>query len=707
MPAVFIITGAAYNPVGGPCFTTKGIDKTDFSKEDFAMENSGILFGTAYYEEYLPYDRLEEDMRMMTEAGFNTIRIGESTWSVEEPCPGEYDFSHIDRVINAAAKHGLNVIVGTPTYAVPHWLVQLDPDVMVTTKNGRANYGARQNMDITNPTYRHYAEGVIRAMVSHTADYPNVIGFQIDNETKHYGTAGDKVLVLFKRWMKERYGTVENVNRSLLLYYWSNSVTRFEDLPDPCGTINGSYACEFEKFQRKLAEEFLMWQSDIVKEYKRPDQFITQNFDYEWRSFGAPGQQDGYSFGIQPDICHYESAKAMTLIGTDTYCFDQDKLTGKEIAFGGDLMRSLRQNNYLVLESQAQAFKDWLPYPGQLRLMAYSHLASGACGVMYWNWFSIHNGLESYWKGILSHDFEPNPTYEEIKSLGKELKELAPRLQGLKKENRIAMVISTESVNALKWFPTDKDLSYNDVVHWIYDALYEMNLECDVLFAQEKDWSRYDMLIFPQLYCVHRELVERVREFVEKGGTVFATFRSFFADKRCKIFADRQPHNLTDCFGMSYNQYTRPVNVTVDDVEAEYWMELLKPDTAETIASYGHKYWGKYAALTRNCFGKGKAWYLGTMVPAEKLKEYLLLAARDAGITPCPVQWPVILRRGINEAGERLHYFFNYSDRDIKVVSHVGGTDLLTDIRYEEGQEITLKDWGVSILAEDNMDNKK
>ncbi len=79
MPAVFIITGAAYNPVGGPCFTTKGIDKTDFSKEDFAMENSGILFGTAYYEEYLPYDRLEEDMRMMTEAGFNTIRIGEST----------------------------------------------------------------------------------------------------------------------------------------------------------------------------------------------------------------------------------------------------------------------------------------------------------------------------------------------------------------------------------------------------------------------------------------------------------------------------------------------------------------------------------------------------------------------------------------------------------------------------------------------------
>ncbi|MDO5391922.1 MAG: beta-galactosidase [Eubacteriales bacterium] len=664
------------------------------------MVNQNIIFGAAYYEEYLPYDRLEKDMQMMVDAGFNTIRIAESTWSVEEPRPGEYDFSHVDRVINAAARYGLNVIVGTPTYAVPYWLVQLDPDVLATTASGKNRYGSRQNMDITNPTYRYYAEGIIRNLVSHTAGYPNVIGFQIDNETKHYGTAGSGMLTLFQRWMKERFGTIKAVNECLGLNYWSNSVTRFEDLPDPSGTINGSYACEFAKFQRKMAEDFLMWQSDIVKKYKRPDQFVTQNLDYEWKSFGAPGQQDGYSWGIQPDICHYKAAKAMTLIGTDIYCFDQDKLTGCEIAFGGDLMRSLRDEPYLVLESQAQAFKDWLPYPGQIRQMAYSHLASGACGVMYWNWHSIHNGLESYWKGLLSHDFESNPTYEEAKLLGGELKKLAPHIAPMKKQNRIAMVVSTEAVNALKWFPTDKDLNYNDVIHWIYDALYELNLECDIIFSQAEDWSKYDLLIFPQLYVIHESMVSRIKEFVNGGGTVLSTFRSFMADENVKIFADRQPHGLTDCFGMTYNQYTRPVNTMVDGAEAQYWMELLNPTTAEVKASYQHKYWGKYAALTRNEFGKGHAWYLGTMLPKEKLKEYLLEVAEDAGIQKPKECWPLVVRSGIGANGQKIHFLFNYSSDEKAILSQWKGKDLLNKKEYEIGQKIYLKDWGVCILEE-------
>ena len=83
------------------------------------MEPDRLIFGAAYYEEYMPYDRLEQDMELMAAAGLNTIRIAESTWSVEEPRPGEYDFAHVDRVIDAAACRGISVIVGTPTYAVP------------------------------------------------------------------------------------------------------------------------------------------------------------------------------------------------------------------------------------------------------------------------------------------------------------------------------------------------------------------------------------------------------------------------------------------------------------------------------------------------------------------------------------------------------------------------------------------------------------
>ena len=149
---------------------------------------SEMVFGAAYYEEYAQEERLEKDMRLMRDAGMNTIRIAESTWSVEEPRCGEFDFSHVTRVIEAAARYGINVIVGTPTYAIPKWLADLDPEIL-----GENKFGSRQNMDITNPTYRFYAERIIRELVLRTAGYPNVIGFQIDNESKHYGMNNERV----------------------------------------------------------------------------------------------------------------------------------------------------------------------------------------------------------------------------------------------------------------------------------------------------------------------------------------------------------------------------------------------------------------------------------------------------------------------------------------------------------------------------------
>ena len=142
-------------------------------------------------------------------------------------------------------------------------------------------------------------------------------------------------------------------------------------MPSIEGNINAGLGCEFSKFQRKLVTEYLAWQVSIINEYKRPDQFVTHNFDLEWR---------GYSYGIQPDVDHFAAAKAFDIAGIDIYHATADRLTGSEISFGGDIARSLKQNNYLVLETQAQSIagSQELPYPGQLRLQAYSHFASGA-----------------------------------------------------------------------------------------------------------------------------------------------------------------------------------------------------------------------------------------------------------------------------------------------------------------------------------------
>lgn len=664
------------------------------------MEQDKIIFGAAYYEEYLPYDRLEQDMDLMAEAGINTIRIAESTWSVEEPRPGEYDFSHVDRVIASAARRGISVIVGTPTYAVPVWLTELDPGVLAVTKEGPGRYGPRQIMDITNPTYLRYAEGIIRALVSHTAREKNVIGFQIDNETKHYGTAGPRVIARFRRWMADRFGTVDAMNDALGFSYWSNSVTSFEDLPDPSGTVNGSYACEFAMFQRELAVEFLRWQADIVSEYKRADQFIMQNFDFAWRTYDPSGRMGGYHHGVQPDMDHYAAAKCLTLVGADVYCPGQDALTGMEIAFAGDEMRPLGGGRYLLAETQAQGVPEVMPYPGQLRLMAYSHLAAGAVGVMYWHWSSTHSGLENWFQGILSHDFTPGPVYDEVKRVGQELPRLANRLAGYKKKSRAAVIVSTEALTALKHYPVDDELDYNDILLWIYRAAYELNIECDVIYAREEDWSGYDLLLIPALYTADYPFIYRLRDFVKAGGTVFAVFRSFTADSHAKIYHGRLPHELTDLFGMRWSQVTRPVGVTVDGAPAGHWMELLEPAGADVAAWYEHKHWSRYAAVTRHDFGAGRAWYVGTMTDREVLKKYLCRAAKEAGLALPSERFPLVVREGVSGAGRTIRFLLNYSDREEGCLARMCASDLLTGQRYETGDVVCLEPWGVCILEE-------
>jgi beta-galactosidase len=664
-----------------------------------------IIFGAAYYPEYMSCDRIDKDFEMMKHAGMNTVRIAESTWSTLEPREGVFNFSYIDRVLEKAVQYDMQVIVGTPTYAVPSWLVKKEPDVMVTTASGQAMYGHRQIMDIMNPEYRRCSENVIRKLMEHVADHPCVIGYQIDNETKHYGTASLHVQKLFVEHLKEKFGTVEALNKAYVLNYWSNAIDSWEDFPDMRGCVNGGLAGEFSAFQRSLAAQFLEWQANIVQEYRHDDQFITHNFDFEWKKFGADIAQDGYSYGVQPDICHYEASKCLTIAGTDIYHPTQDELTGAEIAFGGDSIRSLKMSNYLVIECQAQAFKYWTPYPGQLRLHAYSHLASGADGMMYWNWHSIHNGYETYWKGLLSHDLDVNPTYEEAAVFGAEFKKLEDHLLHLKKENKIALLVDNRSLTAFQWYPIDRDLSYNDVVRWMYDSLYELNLECDIVDAQAIEPEQYDMIVVPAMYSAPEKLIGKLENFVKNGGVLVSSFKSFVANENLTVYEDAQPHGLTECFGITYNQFSNPGRTTVKGKPVQYFMELLKPEGAEVLAGYEHRYWDKYAAATRHAFGDGAAYYVGAFLEKDQLKEIYNRAVTDAGIERdfSDMQWPLIARSGTNGQGKRLHYVLNYSEEVKSAVcpyAHV--KDLLTGTEYQKGDTIVLSDWNLVILEENS-----
>ena len=671
-----------------------------------------LLYGAAYYDEYMPYDRLQQDVAMMKKAGINTVRIAESTWSTCEPQEGVFDFSHVERVMDAMEEAGINVIIGTPTYAIPTWMVKSHPDVMAETVKGRGIYGARQIMDITHPVYRFYAERVIRKLMECTAHRKCVIGFQVDNETKYYGTAGKNVQEKFVKYLRKKFNnSLDAMNHEFGLDYWSNRINAWEDFPDVRGTINGSLGAEFEKFQRTLVDEFLSWQADIVNEYRREDQFITHNFDFEWR---------GYSYGVQPDVNHYHAAKALTIAGTDIYHPTQDDLTGAEIAFGGDMTRSLKRDNYLVLETEAQEYPGWTPYKGQLRLQAYSHLANGANSVMYWHWHSIHNSFETYWRGLLSHDMQENAPYREACIIGNEFSRLGSHLVNLKKKNEVAILVSNEALTALKWFGIeataagDHGIGYNDVVRWLYDTLFKMNVECDFVWPESDNLDQYKAIFVPALYAAPDELLEKLKQYTANGGTLVATFKTAFANENVKVSHEMQPHILSNCFGISYQQFTFPkntglsgsiINGTAKDsdekAEAKVFMELLMPQEAEVLASYDHYNWKEYAAITKNHYGKGTAIYIGCMTDDNTLKAVLTEALNSAEVEIPEYSWPVIVRKGINDLNKCVRYILNYSAEEQNVVYHgADGTELFSEESVQDGKSIAVLPWNLKIVEE-------
>lgn len=674
-----------------------------------------LLYGAAYYDEYMPYDRLDKDVEMMKKAGINTVRIAESTWSTCEPQPGEFDFSHVERVMDAMEEAGINVIIGTPTYAVPTWMVKAHPDVLAETVKGRGIYGARQIMDITHPVYLFYAERVIRELMKRTAHRKCVIGFQLDNETKYYGTAGKNVQEQFVKYIREKFhDDLDALNYEFGLDYWSNRINAWEDFPDVRGTINGSLGAEFEKFQRTLVDKFLGWQADIVNEYRREDQFVTHNLDFEWR---------GYSYGIQPYVNHFHASQCLTIAGTDIYHPTQDDLTGAEIAFGGDLIRSLKQDNYLVIETEAQGFPGWTPYKGQLRLQAYSHLASGANSVMYWHWHSIHNSFETYWKGLLSHDFQENATYREACIIGNEFARLGKHLVNLKKKNEVAVLVSNEALTALNWFRIQeqapgadaKSIYYNDVMRWMYDTLYHMNVECDFIWPESENLEQYKAIVVPALYAAPDELLIRLKQYVENGGTLIASFKTAFANENVKVSHQVQPHILSNCFGVHYDQFTFPKNVGLTGEvipekpdqkgnahpAANVFMELLVSEGAEVLASYEHYNWKDYAAITRNHYGKGQAVYIGCMTDEETLKSVYKAVLPEAGVEIPEYHYPIIVRKGLNDLGKTVCYFLNYSGMELEMpYDYKNGIELLENTAVENGTALQMPAWGVKIVEE-------
>lgn len=654
-----------------------------------------ILYGAAYYHEYMPSDRLDQDIKMMKEAGLTVVRVGESTWSLFEPKEGVFEFGWMDRILNKLNEAGIKVIFGTPTYSIPAWMAEKYPEVLAQhTKGDKEYYGIRQNMDITNPTYRFFSERIIRKMMEHFAKHPAIIGYQVDNEVEARGINNDDYFKGFRNYVKDKFqGNLSQLNKEWGLNYWGMNINTWEEFYARDGVTNPSYKNEWERYNRNRLAEFLNWQCDIVKEYKRKDQFMTHCFMPYFHN-----------------IDQVESFRQMQYPAINIYHDVEDKQNGQWIAYSGDYMRTVANGNYIVTETNAQG-TGWdsrnqkPPYDGQLRQNVYSHLASGSNMVSYWHWHSLHYGQETYWRGILGQDLQPNRVYSEFAATAKELKRIGKDLVNLKKENKVAILYSHDSYHALGFMPyTNKNRYPSDMIH---SALYNQNIETDILPCDRSaDFSKYKMLIIPPLYVATDSLLEKIDQFVKNGGYVVMLFKSGYCNEYSAVRTTLAPGPLRKACGFYYQEYANIPDLHLKDNafglsgnQISDWYEFLIPETAKPLAYANHPFFGKWPVITENIHGKGKLVYIGTY-PSQKLLEKIVLqTAKDAGLTTevNDYRFPIIIRSGINQTGKSVHYLFNYSDESQTINNPYPNTkDLISgDIT---GTQIILKAWDVKII---------
>jgi beta-galactosidase len=688
------------------------------SRSTFSPDNmETVLYGVAYYPEYMPYDRLDQDVEMMRKAGITVVRVGESTWSSWEPRDGDFQFTWMQRVLDRLHQAGIKAILGTPTYSIPTWLYKEHPEILLT-RNGTAPplsdpydatyppsltpgyYGPRQNYDFLNLYFRQHAEKVIREIVSHFRDHPAVIGYQIDNETGPTGVSSSYMNAAFLDHLKQKYKTPDTINKIWGLVYWGQLVDKWEDLPPPDGILNPGYKLEWENFQHDVVTDYLRWQAQIVDEYKRPDQFITQDF----------------SGGVHTDLDQWAIARNLDIVAENPYFETQARLTGRSIWLTDDVGRSLKQSNFLVTETNAQTIgwdsrTQYPQYPGQLRLMVYAHLAAGANMVEYWHWHSLHYGQETYWKGVLSHDLQPNRTYEEVSRVAGELKRLGPELVNLHKDNRVAILVSVDSANALSYMPVSDNVNYMTVLRQMYDALYELNVEVDFVQAGDPNLSRYKVLLMPPLYSASDAVLQQISDYVRNGGHALMAFKSGFTDEHSTVRDVMAPGPLRAACGFHYQEFTNlpaPVRLKPDLYRVgdqnmgSVWEEFLVPDSAEVIASFDDSYW-HFPAITRNGYGHGALTYEGTFLTdalqREVVRDVLIragLAGPDQGLAG-----PVKVRHGRNQANRLLHYYLNFSGEEQTVsYPHGDGSDLLTGNVVRRGKALRLGPWDLAIISE-------
>lgn len=658
-------------------------------------------FGVDYYPEHWPEERWPEDARLMAEAGINVVRLAEFAWSFLEPQPGCFDFDWLDRAIAILHGQGIQVVLGTPTASAPPWVMAMFPDSYKVNEDGhRRTYGNRCEFCPTHAGYRERGRMVTRAMAEHYADHPAVIGWQIDNELNGrcycpHCQSG------FQTWLQVRYATLEKLNTAWGTAFWSHVYTDWSQVPVPVetgGVPNPGLDLDFRRFMSDTFAGFQQEQVDILRQIC-PTHFVTHNF---------------MSFDFD-QINYYDLAKPLDFVSWDNYPRAGWHLAKEAdhayLALGHDATRGFKGKPFWVMEEQSGS-GGWqtvgmTPRPGEMRLWTYQAIAHGADAIVYFRWRTARFGTEQYWHGVLYHHGQPGRRYDELKSIGSELKRAGEQFLGAENRNQVAMILSYDTRWAFQGQQNHADFSYDSLFGSYYKALHARNIGVDIL-PPGADLNHYRLVIAPALYVLPAEPAERLRSFVQNGGLLIATARSGVKDEANAVVDLYLPGLLADVCGVEVEEYdVQPADSTIplelalpgretQSAQARLWFDVLRTTTAQPIATYQAEYFSGSPAITLNRFGEGKAVYVGTLGD-----DALHDAVVDWALQSLDLHSAIHAPAGVEVAerwqgNERLLFLLNHTDQIVEVPVTQSYTDLLGGTTVN--QSVQLPPYGVSVL---------
>ncbi|WP_437072440.1 beta-galactosidase [Streptomyces sp. enrichment culture] len=642
-----------------------------------------ILFGGDYNPEQWPEETWHEDVRLMKDAGVNSVTLGVFSWSKLEPEPGAREFGWLDRLMDLMHAGGIGVVLATPTSSPPPWMGRLHPDTLPRDAEGRIEWwGGRQHFSHSSATYRRYAAAITEDLAARYAGHPALTMWHINNE---YCTVdhGDEAAAAFRRWLRAKYQSLDALNDAWGTAFWSQGYDTWDGVLPPRHAHylnNPTQVLDFRRFTSDMLLECFRAERDIVRRHT-PHLPVTTNF-----------------MALFTGVDAWRWAEEEDVVSVDLYPDPRDPLGAQFGALVQDMTRSQARGPWMLME-QAAGPVNWRgvnhPKPrGLNRLWSLQAVARGADAVCYFQWRQSRQGAEKFHSGMVSHAGEEGRTFQEVKRIGADLRKLGP-VTGADIAADVAILHDWHS-----WWAAEQDgrlstaagAGHPDVLRAWHRALWQAHLTTD--FAHpEHDLSGYRLVVVPQAYALTDAAIENLLAYAAGGGTLVCGFLTGVADEDDRVRPGGMDARLRELFGIRTLHEWWPLDagegVPCDGFRGTVWSEELEAEADETFAYQGAELDGLPAVLRT-----GRAWYLSTLPEPEALRALLARIAAEAGARPVLDGLPAdveAVRRG------ELLFLLHHGREPVTVTVPGTHRELLTGETVTD--RITLGRHGVAVLA--------